>query len=168
MAGFERSAFGDGSTNVTTDVHNYFGARKAGGTDGTYDTDGASRESIYELTGVDIGQAVLSNRWLVQQYIPAGAIIEKVYAKVKEAFVLGGTTPTLNLGTDTSEGTNGAYLTQVQAQAVGTYDITSTLRGTWAAPLAAKTLVDTALGGTSPTVTTAGRVEFIVRFATVK
>jgi hypothetical protein len=99
--------------------------------------------------------------------LPAGAVVKNVYVEVQEAFVLGGTTPTILLGTDTSEVTNGFVISEAQAEAVATYDVTGTLTGTWAAPLAAETTVGLAMGGTSPTSTTAGKAKVIVEYVSV-
>lgn len=167
MAGFERSPFGGYNTTVVQDVHNYFGPRTDLGPEGVVKTQGSFNEASWEITGADVGASAESGRWLVQPTLPAGAIITNVFLKVKEAFVLGGTSPTILFGTDTSEATNGFVISEARAEALGTYDITSTLTGTWAAPLAAKTTVGVALGGTSPTVTTAGRLEVIVQYALV-
>lgn len=51
---------------------------------------------------------------------------------------------------------------EAQAEAVGT--VKPTLNGTWANPLAAETTVGIALGGTSPTVTEAGRVDILIEY----
>lgn len=140
-------------------VFNYYGPRDSGKTSGTVKTEG----SIVEASIV-VDAAMVGGTDPQELYIPAKAKIIAVYAKVTEAFVLGGTTPTILIGTDTSEVTNGAVVSEAQAEAVGTYDVTATLTGTWAAQLAARTKVGLALGGTSPTKTTAGKIQFIVRY----
>lgn len=151
MAGFENSA-GLG-------VNNYYGPRDSGKTAGKIKSEG----SISELSYV-VDAAMIDGSVPQVAKIPAKAKIIAVYAKVSEAFVLGGTNPTILIGTDTSEVTNGAVLDDSQAEVVGTYDITSTLTGTWAAELAAETTVGFSLGGTTPTKTTAGKVQFVVRY----
>lgn len=93
--------------------------------------------------------------------VPAGSKLREVLAFVPEAFALGGTTPTINIGTEGSAGTNGVEISEAQAEATGFYDLTGA--GTWAAILAADTIVEVILDGTSPTVTAAG--EIIVRLS---
>lgn len=164
---YERARFGDGVTNVTQDVHTHFGPRKSQGADGVVKTEGSRYEASWEVTGRDVGKTTEFERWLVQPVIPAGAVIESVYAKVKEAFDLGGTTPVIQFGTSGSVDTNGFVVDETTAETEGTYDLTSTLVGTWAAPLAAETKVDVALDGTTPTVTDAGVIEVVVTYIVV-
>lgn len=96
--------------------------------------------------------------------IKAGLVVREVTVEVLEAFALGGTTPVINVGVSGSEGTNRvAQISEAQAEAVGTYAITPA--GTLAAntPLAADSTLNIALGGTSPTITSAGRLRVVVR-----
>lgn len=140
-------------------VYNYYGPRDSGKTAGKIKTEGSVVEaSIF----VDSGMIGGTNYQAFK--LPAKAKVVSVYAKVTEAFALGGTTPTILIGTDTSEVTNGAVISEAQAEAVGTYDITSTLTGTWANQLAAETTVGLALGGTSPTKTSVGKIQFVIRY----
>lgn len=107
-----------------------------------------------------------ANYTLVSGTLPAGATLsENALVEVTEAFVLGGTTPVINIGVSGSEGTNRiAQVSQAQAQAVGVYSIASA--GTLAkdTPLAAAATIKVALGGTSPTITTAGKMKITVRY----
>ena len=159
--GFETSPFGDQSTNVTTNVSNHYGPRKSEGAIGEVKTEGVVRELSIEFTGETVSAAAFD---LLAPKLPAGSHIEDVYLKVSEAFVLGGTTPAIEIGTEGSEETNGVTITEAQAEATGTYDITAALAGTWASPLAAETTVGIALSGTTPTVTTAGKAEVVIRY----
>lgn len=163
--GYEQSKFGDGSAsgsgNVTTAVNNHYGSRDTGKTVGTLFTNGVERELVLDIDGDMVGNAAYA---LLAPKLPAGATVLEAYAEVTEAFVLGGTTPTINVGTEGSEGTNGVEISEAQAEAVGTYDITSTVAGTWANPLAAETTVGLAMDGTSPTVTSAGKMRVVVRY----
>ena len=166
--GFEQSKFGDGSTagsgNVVSTVSNHYGPRDTGKTTGVIRTSGAMNELTLDIDGEMVGDAAYA---LVVPKIPAGAIIEDVYVEVTEAFVLGGTTPAIEVGTEGSEATNGVTITEAQAEAVGTYDVTSALAGTWAAGLAAETTLGLALSGTSPTVTDAGKMRVVIRYVHV-
>lgn len=98
--------------------------------------------------------------------LPAGAtVMGNATVEVIEAFVLGGTTPVINIGVSGSEGTNRVVqLSQAQAQAVGTYSIASA--GTLAAntPLTAAATITGALGGTAPTVTSAGKLKVVLPY----
>jgi hypothetical protein len=164
----EQSYFGDGSGtgsgNVTTIVHNQYGPRNAGKTVGTFDTDGAIKELVIDFDGTIVGDGAYP---LLAPTLPAGAIIEDVYLVVTEAFVLGGTTPVIDIGTEGTEATNGFTITEAQAEATGTYDLTSALSGTWAAGLAAATTVGILLGGGTPSVTSAGKARAVIRYVQV-
>ena len=165
---FKTSAFGDGvSTTQVRAVHNHYGPWTEQSPDGVVMTDGTRNEYSWETTGADLQNATQADRWLVIPTLPKNTIIEKVVVEVKEVFVLGGTTPTINFGTNGTESTNGISISQAQAQAVGVYNI-STFNGTWASALAADTSVNVALGGTSPTVTSAGRVRIVVTATVLK
>lgn len=160
--GYERSPFGDG-TNVTTDVHNHYGPRDTGKTVGVEKTYGAKREMVLDIDGDMLAAGEFA---LLSPKLPAGSRVLNAYVEVEEAFVLGGTSPTILVGTNGSEATNGVVVTEAQAEAVGVYDITSALAGTWdsAAGLAAETTVGLAMGGTSPTSTSAGKARVVVEY----
>lgn len=171
MTKFVASKFGDGSAtgsgNVTTQVHTYYGKRDIGRGQGVYETDGIVNEVSWEITGDDI-TAATETFPLMSPKLPKGAKATAVYVKVKEAFDLGGTTPTILFGTSGSVATNGFVISEAQAEAVGTYDVTSTLTGTWAAHLAAATTVGVDKGGTSPTaVASVGKLQVVVRYAVI-
>lgn len=145
-------------------VTNHYGPRDTGKTVGVIKTEGRSYEaSIY----IDSETIANGGPELVDITIPASAVIEDVYLEVTEAFALGGTTPTILVGTDTSEVTNGVVIAEAKAEAVATYSLTSTLTGTWAAPLAADTVVGIVLGGTTPTVGSAGKAKVVIRYTKV-
>lgn len=163
--GYATSPFGNGvlvgsGGNVVRNVDNYYGARAMlEGAEGAYLTDGITNQYSWEFTGQDIldGKAQLIATTLL-----AGALVTGAVVKVKSAFALTGTTPTILLGTSGSEVTNGFVISAAQANAVGSYNIFATAAGTWAAVLAADTLSNIALGGTSPVVTGAGRLEIVL------
>ena len=166
---YEQSKFGDGSAsgagNVTTAVNNHYGPRNdTHKTVGSYNTLGGMQEMVLDIDGESVGNQAYT---LLAPKLPAGVIIEDVYLYVEEAFVLGGTTPAIEIGTEGSEATNGFTITEAQAEATGMYDITSALSGTWASGLAAETTVGLALSGSSPTVTSAGKARVVVRYVRV-
>jgi hypothetical protein len=100
--------------------------------------------------------------------LPAGAVItENAVVEVVEAFALGGTTPVINVGVSTTEGTNRiAQVSEAQAEAVGVYSIASA--GTLAkdTPLAAAATIKVALGGTSPTIS-GGKLKLTIRYRVI-
>lgn len=160
-----KTPFGNGvaspTGNVVADVRNQFGQRDTGGSVGVQKIAGNSERLTFEFSGAefaDLGDP------LVATYLPAGAILKDAYVTVEEVFALTGTTPVLNVGTDGTEGTNGITATKAQLEAAGTYSLLSTLKGTWAVntPLAARTKVGFALGGTTPTISRTGRARFTV------
>lgn len=136
-------------------VNNVYGPRKTDeGRSGNINTAGVVKELEIDFRG--------ENYSVVSATIPAGAKVLDGYAKVSEAFALGGTTPTLAIGTSGSAATNGVKLTEAQAEATGTYDLTPS--GTWGSVLSAATSVAVELGGTSPTIGDGGNVKVVVRY----
>ncbi len=95
--------------------------------------------------------------------IPKGARVESVYFKVKEAFALGGTNPTIAIGVKSSEAVNHlAVVTEAQAEAVGNYvDVAA---GVFTDPLTADKAISINLGGTNPTITSEGRLKLVVKY----
>jgi len=147
-------------SNTGIGVSNHYGARTIGGAIGTIKSEGAFSELSINITG-----EMLNSSFRPEVVLPAGSLPVEAFVDVSEAFILGGTSPAIVVGTSASEGTNGCEVDEATAEAVGTEDITASLTGTWAASLAADTVVGVALGGTSPTATaTAGRARLVVRY----
>jgi hypothetical protein len=130
-------------------VRQNYGTRNTGYALGVVKTEGSSNELSVDITG-----ETLANNAFAKVVIPAGSIVTNAYFETTEAFDLGGTTPTILVGTKGSEATNGVVVAEAEAEAIGSGDITASLQGTWAAGsgLAADTEVGVALGGTTPTV----------------
>lgn len=159
MAGYVASPFGNGTDigsggNVNTALgapHNYFGPRQSGGASGVLDVEGAIEQIVLNLAGDEINDVLGP---LVPQYLPKGSIIRDVWYQGEVAGTMTGTTPTLLVGTKGSEVTNGLVLSQTVVQGTATSRLTGTLTGTWAVntPLAARTQIGFALGGTTPTL----------------
>lgn len=145
--------------NNGLNVNNHYGPRPTGQTSGNVKTEGIKNQLSIQVDAKDIGVELFN-----APVIPAGSLIIGAYAKVTEAFVLGGTTPTIDIGTVGSVGTNNVDMTEAQAEAIGTYDILGTPAGTWAAALVADTEVAIELGGTSPTKTAVGKLEVIIEY----
>lgn len=165
---FETSKFGNGvlvgsGGNVTSNVHNHYGPRDSGKTVGVVRTAGAFNELAINFDGEMASEGAFP---LGAFTIPKGAIIKNAFVEVYEAFDLGGTTPAIEIGTEGSEATNGVTIDESSAEAIAAYDVTSTLGGTWAAPLAADTVVGIALSGTTPTSDAlVGRAKLIIQYA---
>ena len=163
--GYETAPFGNQGANVIQDVNNHYGTRDTGKTVGVAKTEGFVQELTLNIDGDMVGAGAYA---LLAPTIPANAIIEDVYMEVTEAFVLGGTTPVIDVGTEGTEATNGFTITEAQAEATGMYDLTSALSGTWAAGLAADTTVGLLLGGGGAnTVTSAGKAKIVIRYIAV-
>jgi hypothetical protein len=170
---FEKTKFGNGVAigsggnvnNLDGDPHARFGQSLLGEQLGVNHSDNAVTEITATITGVQLTRDVSTNdAFLTQLKIPVGAVITRVIVQVKTAFNLGGTTPTILIGTEGSEVTNGFPISEAQAEAVGTYDLTAVRTGTWNAPIATALTVGVALGGTTPTVTTAGKMDVIISY----
>lgn len=157
MAGFEDTA--------GINVSNYYGPRATGQTGGVIKTEGIKNQLSIQFTAADIGTTL-------QQVptLPAGSKVVSAYLRVIEAFALGGTTPTLDVGTEGSETTNNIFWDEAQAEGIGFHHVISPTRtsGTWNDMLAADTIVGIALGGSTPTVGAAGIAEVIIEYAQVE
>lgn len=164
---YETSKFGDGSAagsgNVTQTVHNHYGQRKVGKTVGDLETDGSLRELVIDLDASMVSAAGFP---LIAPTLLAGSRVINVFAEVQEAFVLGGTTPAIEVGTEGSEVTNGFTISETIAEALGTYSLTSALSGTWAGAtgLVADTILGIALTGGTPTITAAGKMRIVIQY----
>lgn len=151
-------------TGAVRGVPTFYGPRTSTeGLVGVLKVEGNINQFSLEFTG----QNILDDVWNIQTFIiPAGSKILRAITEISEAFVLGGTTPTIDVGTDGSEGTNGFDIAEADAELIGVYEDT-TFAGTWALRLAADTLVSVALGGGTPTVTAAGRAKIIIEYALI-
>lgn len=166
MGQYEKTAFGNGvltgsGGNVVQNVHNYFGDRDTGQTTGVFKTEGGEDQLVVNITGEMLARDA-ADRFLVPIKIKGGFVPTEAFVTVKKAFALGGTTPTIVVGTSGSEATNGVSISEAQAEAAGTYKLT--LAGTWASAISADTTVGVALGGTTPTATLAGELELIIKY----
>ena len=145
-------------------VNNYYGARNTGGTVGVEDADGATFTLSVNLTG-----DMLNGTYVPPVVVPKGALFRRAVLRVDEAFVIGGTSPTVRIGASGSVGTNGIVLTEAELEAVGSKVPASTGAGTWAVgsstgtTAAAKVAFD--MGGTSPTATAGtGKAVLVLEF----
>ncbi len=129
------------------------------GSQGVVRTAGNKNELVVEFSGNDINDDDFQ-----KAIVPAGSLVVDAYVEISEVFALGGTTPTINVGTDGSEGTNGVEISEAEAEALGTVDISASIAGTWAASLASDTTVSIALDGTTPTVTDAGHAKVVIGY----
>lgn len=170
---YSRAPFGEGgatgSGNVVRAVNTSFGRRVSGDTAGKFSTDGAMQELVFELNGSMVSAQAFS---ALAPTIPKSAKVLQVLVEVTEAFVLGGTTPIIRVGTSGGTTANGIQISEAQAEAIGIYDVTSTGAGTWANTAGANlgssvTTVGINLTGTSPTSTTAGKARVVVRYMKV-
>jgi hypothetical protein len=148
-------------------VNNQYGARDTGGAVGQEHSYGSKWTINIDLTGQSIADAIAG--FMPPVVVPKGALFKAATLRVDEAFVVGGTSPTVRIGAAGSIGTNGIVLTEAELEAVGTKVPASTGAGTWAqssstgTTAAAKVALD--LGGTSPTVaTTAGKATLILEY----
>lgn len=143
-------------------VPNFYGPRhRHEGVQGAMSTVGAERHLVLALSG--------DTYLTVTGALPAGAVITgNAVVEVSEVFALGGTTPVINIGVQGAEGTNRiAQVSEAQAEALGTYSIASA--GTLAVntPLTAAVVLKVALGGTSPTITAAGKMKVVIPYIVV-
>ena len=133
--------------NVTSFVRNQFGPRDTGGTIGVNKVEGIKEELIIDLNASMFASVPDG---LVPFVLPGGAVIKAVYVDVEEVFIATGTSPTVLIGTNGSEVTNGFVISEAILEATGSANLTATLAGTWdnEVPLAANTVIGIAVGGT--------------------
>jgi hypothetical protein len=145
-------------------VTNFYGPRGRSDTNGgQIGTKGAVKQFAIELAG--------DNLTIQRGLLPAGAVvIGQTVVEILEPFVLGGTSPVINVGVVGTEGVNRlVQLTAAQAQSAAGTTLSIAPAGTLAvnAPLAANATIGAALGGTSPTVTAAGRLKLVVQYKSI-
>ena len=144
-------------------VHNHYGQRDTGNSVGLEKGENSTFTLSVTLTG-----RALQDGFVPPVVVPKGARFKSAYLRVDEAFVIGGTNPTVRIGAAGSIGTNGIVLTEAELEAVGTKAPASAGAGTWAfnsttgTTAAAKVAVD--MGGTSPTVTEAGKAVLVLEY----
>jgi hypothetical protein len=129
------------------------------GIEGHRRTEGSIQELVLYVTSENINDDVF-NRNLA--YLPVGAYPKEVYVDVDDAFTLTGTSPTISIGTEGSETTNGFDISESQAESTGSYVISS-FNGTWDSQLGSDTYVGIDLGGTNPT-TSGGYARITIRY----
>jgi hypothetical protein len=147
-------------SNTGLGVTNHYGEFKLGNVNGVH----TSRDREVELNMDLNGEAVTNGGPLTVDFkIPAGADITRVYLVVTKVATFGNADNVVDVGTDTTEATNGFTITDAQLAAIATTDLTSELSGTWAAPLAAATTVGFAVSGTTASMT-GGLAKVIIKY----
>lgn len=128
---------------------------------GVIKTSGIENEMTFEFSGKDINENLVN----VLNTLPEGIRFQHFVVDVQEAFVLTGTTPALEIGTNGTEETNGFTVSEAQLEAVGITALPVTsFNGTWASTLASTTDVGFALSGGSAAVTNAGHARVIATY----
>ena len=151
-------------SNTGLGVPAFYGERTAlEGLGGHIKTEGASKQLVVEFNGANINDGAMTSVVV----LPANALITAAYADVNEVVALGGTTPTILIGTTGTEVTNGLVISEAEAEAASVYDVSASLTGTWAAGLLVDTDVSVVLGGTTPTIAAGGRIKAVIEYITV-
>lgn len=165
---FYQTPFGNGilvgsGGNVVENVRSQFGRRRTGGFEGVNKVEGMKEELVIYIDG-EVWNDVPDT--LKPYVLPAGAVIKNVYVDIEKAFTLTGTTPTILVGTDGSEVTNGFVISEAIAEGTASANLTATLTGTWdnEVPLAANTTIGIALGGTTPAMAASGVARITILF----
>ena len=151
------------TVQVINGVKNYYGPKgRFEANAGVLRTDGIVKEGVVLFAGDTYSS--------VSFKLPAGAyIVDKPTVEITEAFDLGGTTPTINIGVSGSHGTNYlAEISEAHAEAIGTY-VSAAPAGTLAVdtPLAAEATIVVALDGTNPTAAAKGQAKVVFRYKVV-
>jgi hypothetical protein len=123
---------------------------------------GSTFEKVVYITGDDFAGGTSFNTQLT---IPADSFPIEAVFEVSEAFTLGNADNVFNIGTDTSESTNGFAIANPDVAGV-TKDTSGA--GTWAAALAADTAVGVSVTGTTAAVTAGlGKAKVIIRYTKI-
>lgn len=112
-------------------------------------TEGVNKELRFVLDGEKFSGGTY--QFDVTEVLPIGVIPTYAHIRVTEVFALGGTSPTILIG-DAGDTDRFGSVSEANAEAVGTYTLTVA-----ATPLTAAQTLAVTLGGTSPTVTSAGK-----------
>lgn len=99
--------------------------------------------------------------------LPKGATLTgNALLEIQESFVLGGTTPTILVGGPTPATNFIATISQANAQSAAGTVVSLAPGGTLAVntPLAADTTITITLGGTTPTITAAGKAKLVFQY----
>jgi len=151
--------------NTGLGVDNHYGPRgtqagvKSGG---QVHGNGTIEEYVVYITGDDFDGGTSFNTELT---VKAGSVFKEAIFDVEEVFTLGNADNVFNIGTDTSESTNG--VTIANPDATGVTEDTSGA-GTWGSALAAATAVGVSVTGTSAGVTAGlGKAKVRLRFAKI-
>lgn len=144
----------------------HFGTRAADEEAGFGETGavGSFKEVAFTILGSEFVSNVYTGN--LNLTLPVGAAIYgNTQVEIVEAFTLGGTSPAINVGVVGTESTN--RLVQVSTVTVGNQSIASA--GTLAAnqPFSTAVNIGVALSGTSPTITSAGRMVVRVTYRDV-
>jgi hypothetical protein len=126
---------------------------------GMVDHPGGERELRFVIDGEKFSGGAYQFQESVS--IPAGSVPLYAHVQVSEVFALGGTTPTITFG-DAGSATRYGSLSEANAEALGTYTLSVT-----ATPTTAAGTLAIALGGTTPTVTSAGKAEVVIGYRIV-
>lgn len=145
-------------------VFNQYGRRDTGGSVGVERSD----DSIHVMS-INITGAMLNGTFIPPVVMPKGALVKSYRLRVDEAFVLGGTTPTVRFGSSGSVATNGVVLTEAEMENIGTKVPASAGAGTWSTTsstgLTAAAEVAFDMGGTNPTSSsTAGKATLMIEY----
>ena len=123
---------------------------------------GAEKELVIYLEGADFAGgavAVASSGTL-----PAGSVVIGATMEITSAITMGNADNDITVGTSTSSATNGVDFDNL-AGAVGTY-VQDAINGTWAAPLAADTIVEIDVSGTTPSMDD-GQAKIVIRYTKI-
>jgi len=127
---------------------------------GAVDMPGYIRELSFEIDGEKFSGGVY--QFVHAPALPVGATPVNCTVRVTEVFNLGGTTPTIQVGTSgTGAATVFGAVSEANAEALGTY-----VNSVTATPLTSTTAgtLRVSLGGTTPTVTSAGMAKVVLQY----
>lgn len=157
--GYENNAF----PLATGTSYNHYGTRGVQDSTvlsgGEVHGDGIVKELVVYLNGDEFGGT--ADAVATSYTLPAGAVVLDAVMEITSAITMGNADNDISVGTSGSETTNGIDFDNTTG-AVGTYT-QDAINGTWAAPLAANTVVAFDVAGTTPSMD-GGQAKVVIRY----
>jgi len=123
---------------------------------------GTEYQAVVYATGEDFADGAT---YTTRLQLPKGAKVTGTSAEVTEAFELGGTSPTITVGLSGSSAADTAVsLAEADLETAGYVEVGTAPTGQLDDVLAADAFIEVVLGGTSPTVTSDGRLKVVINY----
>lgn len=160
--GYENSAF----PHTSGTSYNHYGTRGVQDSTvlsgGKVHGSGSEQELVIYLNGDEFAGAAVAVA--TSGTLLAGSVVIGATMEITSTITMGNADNDITVGTATSSATNGIDFDNL-AGAVGTYSHDA-INGTWAAPLAADTIVEFDVSGTTPSMD-GGQAKVVIRYTKI-